>query len=323
LLPLRRLGYLALVLGYAQVVFGAVVRITGSGMGCGDHWPDCFGSLTPAHSGPGLLIEISHRYGAVALSLAVLALIVAALLTRRTAGVGGRSGVLRPSLLAGVLVLAAAIFGAVTVKMELAALIVVTHLAIAMALLAVIVVALVRAGGLGADGIPEGVAPRTLRAGRIAVALTFTALVFGALTANVPGAPLACQGFPWCRAIEGGSTPIAIHITHRVIAFLIFGHLIGMTIGSRKRKEHPVIRTAVAVALGLVVLQVLIAAGMVEMHLPATLRSVHQAVGTALWITIVAVAALAGVRRAPGAPPDAVRESPSRGSFATPEGVST
>jgi len=323
LLPLRRLGYLALVLGFAQVVFGAVVRITGSGMGCGDHWPDCFGSLTPAHNGPGLLIEISHRYGAVALSLAVLALIVAAFVTRRTSGVSGRGGVLRPALLAGVLVLAAAIFGAVTVKMELHPLIVVTHLAIAMALLAVIVVALVRAGGLGGAGIPEDVAPRTRRAGRIAVALTFTALVFGALTANVPGAPLACQGFPWCRAIEGGSTPVAIHITHRVIGFLILGHLIGMTIGSRKRKEHPVIRTAVGVALGLVVLQVLIAAGMVEMHLPATLRSVHQAVGTALWITVVAVAALAGVRRAPGAPSDVVRESPSRGSFATPEGVST
>ena len=323
MLPLRRLAYLALVLGFAQVVFGAVVRITGSGMGCGDNWPDCFGSLTPAHDGPGLLIEISHRYGAVALSLAVLALIVAALLTRRTNGVGGPGGVLRPALLAGVLVLAAAIFGAVTVKMELHPLIVVTHLGIAMALLAVIVVALVRSGGLGADGIPDDVAPRTLRAARIAIALTFTALVFGALTANVPGGPLACQGFPWCRVIEGGTTPVAIHITHRVIGFLILGHLIGMTIGSRRRKEHPVIRTTVAVALGLVVLQVLIAAGMVEMHLPAALRSVHQAVGTALWITVVAVAALAGVRRSSVARPDVVRESPSRGAFATPEGVST
>jgi len=116
--PLRRLAYLALVLGFAQVVFGAVVRITGSGMGCGDNWPDCYGSLTPVHSGPGLLIEISHRYGAVALSLAILALIVAAFLMRKTSGVGGPGGVLRPSLLAGVLVVAAAIFGAVTVKLD-------------------------------------------------------------------------------------------------------------------------------------------------------------------------------------------------------------
>lgn len=320
--PLRRLAYLALFLGFAQVVFGAVVRITGSGMGCGDNWPDCFGSLTPAHRGPGLLIEISHRYGAVALSLAVLALVVAAFLTRSASGVGGRGGVLRPAILAAILVLAAAIFGAVTVKMELHPLIVVTHLAIAMALLAVIVVALVRAGGLGATKLSDDAAPRTLRAGRIAVVLTFTALVFGALTANVPGAPLACQGFPWCRATEGGGAPLAIHITHRVIGFLILGHLIGMTIGSRKREEHPIIRTAVAAALGLVVLQVLIAAGMIEMHLPAMLRAIHQAVGTAVWIAVVTITALAG-RRATSPRADIIRESPSRGTFATPEGVST
>jgi heme a synthase len=321
--PLRRLAYLALGLGFVQVVFGAVVRITGSGMGCGDNWPDCFGSLTPVNSSPGLLIEISHRYGALALSLSVVALIVAAFLTRDTNGVGGRGGVLRPAVLAGVLVLAAAIFGAVTVKMELHPFIVVIHLAIAMALLAVIVVALVRAGGLGARRVAAGAAPRTLRAGRIAVGLTFTALVFGALTANVRGAPLACQGFPWCRSIEGGSTPVGIHITHRIIAFMVLGHLIGMTIGTHKRKEPATVRTAVSIAMGLVVLQVLIAAGMVEMHLPATLRSVHQGVGTALWISVVAVAALAGGHGVPAAPPEVVRESPSRGAFATPEGVST
>ncbi len=321
--PLRRLAYLALVLGFAQVVFGAVVRITGSGMGCGDNWPDCLGSITPVNTSPGLLIEISHRYGALALSLSVLALIVAAFLTRRTSGVGGPGGVLRPAVLAGVLVLAAAIFGAITVKMELHPFIVVIHLAIAMALLAVIVVALVRAGGLGAGKVSAGSAPRTFRAARIAVGLTFTALVLGALTANVRGAPLACQGFPWCRATEGGSTPIIIHVTHRIIAFAVLGHLIGMAIGSHKRKEPPTIRTAVSIALGLVVLQVLVAAGMVEMHLPAVMRSVHQGVGTALWITVVAVATLARGRAVHPAPPEVVRESPSRGTFATPEGVST
>ena len=39
----RRLAYLALFLAYAQIVFGAIVRITDSGMGCGDHWPKCNG----------------------------------------------------------------------------------------------------------------------------------------------------------------------------------------------------------------------------------------------------------------------------------------
>ena len=116
---LRGLGLVSLFLGFAQVVFGAIVRISGSGMGCGDHWPDCYGSFTPAQGGPNLLVEISHRYGAVALSLSIAALVVAAWLKRREPGVGGRGGVLRASLLAILLVVVAALFGAATVRMAL------------------------------------------------------------------------------------------------------------------------------------------------------------------------------------------------------------
>ena len=199
MLTLRRIGLLALILGFAQVVFGAIVRITGSGMGCGDHWPDCFGSFTPAHNGPTLLVEISHRYGAAALSLAIVALVVAAWVKRREPGVAGPGGVLRASLLAIVLVVVAALFGAVTVKMGLHPWIVVTHLAIAMALLAVLVAAVVRAGGFGALSTAEP-SERTLRGARAAAGLTFLALVMGALTANTPGAPLSCAA----QAVPGG-----------------------------------------------------------------------------------------------------------------------
>ena len=289
---LRRLGYLALLLGFLQVVFGAIVRITGSGMGCGDHWPDCFGSFTPAHSAPTLLVEISHRYGAAALSLAILALVVVAFSKRNEDGVAGKGGVLRPAVLAIVLVVVAALFGAVTVKMELTPIVVVTHLAIAMSLLAVIVVMVVRAGGFGAGQIDAPV-PRTFRAARGGAVLVFLALVFGALTANTPGAALSCQGFPLCRVIGVSGTPLIIQITHRVIAFLILGHVIGLAIAAHKRGAPRPVRVAAWTALGIVVLQILVAAAMVEMHLPPTLRSLHQAVGTALWIVVVAVAALA------------------------------
>ena len=322
MLTLRRIGLLALLLGFAQVVFGAIVRITGSGMGCGDHWPDCFGSFTPAHSGATLLVEISHRYGAAALSLAILALVVVAWRKRGEPGVAGRGGVLRASMLAIALVVVAALFGAVTVKMGLHPWVVVTHLAIAMALLAVLVVVVVRAGGFGAMSIAEP-SGRTLRSSRAAAGLTFLALVLGALTANTPGAPLSCQGFPWCSAIGVGGAPLAIQATHRIIAFLLLGHLIGVAIGARKRAEPRPIRVAAWTALGMVTLQIVVAAAMVEMHLPASLRSIHQAIGTALWISVVALAALASGLRYMTDIERIVYESPSRGEFATPEGVST
>ena len=319
---IRRLGYLALVIGFAQVVFGAIVRITGSGMGCGDHWPDCYGSFTPAQGGPNLLVEISHRYGAAALSLAIVALAGVAWLKRNEPGVGGAGGVLRPSLLAILLVIVAALFGAVTVKMELSAWVVVTHLAIAMSLLAVLVIVVVRAGGFGAGTVPARYA-RTMRSGRAAAGFTFLILVFGALTANTPGAAVACQGFPWCRGIIVGGAPLYIQVTHRILAVLLLGHLIGIVIGVRKRAETRAIRIAAWTALGVVILQVLVAAAMVEMHLPPTLRSLHQAVGTALWISVVTLAALAAGTHGMTGIERIVYESPSRGEFATPEGVAT
>ena len=322
MLTLRRLGYLALLVGFAQVVFGAIVRITGSGMGCGDHWPDCYGSFTPAHNGPTLLVEISHRYGAVALSLTIIALVAAAWLKRNEPGVSGTGGVLRPSLLAILLVIVAALFGAVTVKMALNPFVVVTHLAIAMSLLAVLVVVVVRAGWLGSGTVPARY-ERTLRSSRAAMGLTFLALVFGALTANTAGAAVACQGFPWCRAITESGTPLYIQVTHRIIAFLLLGHLIGIVVGVRKRGETRAVRAVAWTALSMVILQVLVAAAMVEMHLPAILRSLHQAVGTALWISVVTLATLAAGTRGLTDIERIVYESPSRGEFATPEGVAT
>ncbi|HST06665.1 MAG TPA: COX15/CtaA family protein [Gemmatimonadaceae bacterium] len=318
---IRRLAYLALVIGFAQVVFGAIVRITGSGLGCGDHWPDCYGSFTPAHGAPTLLVEISHRYGAAALSLAIILLAVVAWSKRSEPGVGGRRGALRSSIVAVALVVVAAIFGAITVKMALNPFVVVTHLAIAMALLGVLVATAVRTGGFGAAAIP-GRHARTFRSGRAAAGLTFLALVFGALTANTPSAAVACQGFPWCRSVVTGGTPLYIQITHRIIALLLLGHLIGLWFGVRKRGEARPIRSVAGVALSLVVLQILIAAAMVEMHLPPGLRSLHQAVGTALWITVMVLTTLASASGSSDIE-RIVYESPSRGEFATPEGVST
>jgi heme A synthase len=269
-----------------------------------------------------LLVEISHRYGAAALSIAIVALLVAAWMKRSEFGVAGRGGALRPALLALVLVMVAAVFGAVTVKMELDPPVVVTHLAIAMSLLAVIVVVVVRTGGFRSRSVPARY-QRTLRSGRAAVGLTFLALVFGALTANTPGSPAACQGFPWCRVVSVQGAPLIIQVIHRVIALLLLGHLFGIVIGVRKRGETRVVRIAATTALAVVVTQIVVAAAMVESHLPASLRSLHQALGTALWITVVALTALASGNAATTEIERILYESPSRGEFATPEGVST
>src|SRR5918912_1588914 len=69
---LRRLAWAGAGLTFGLIVLGGVVRITGSGMGCGDHWPLCDGQWFPPLDLP-TLIEIAHRWVAALVSLVVLA----------------------------------------------------------------------------------------------------------------------------------------------------------------------------------------------------------------------------------------------------------
>ncbi len=43
------------------IVWGALVRATGSGAGCGNHWPLCNGEVIPVSPGLHTLIEFTHR----------------------------------------------------------------------------------------------------------------------------------------------------------------------------------------------------------------------------------------------------------------------
>lgn len=66
------------VLGYhlAVIAWGALVRATGSGAGCGQHWPTCNGQVLPRSAAVETLIEYAHRAtSGIALAL-VLALAV-------------------------------------------------------------------------------------------------------------------------------------------------------------------------------------------------------------------------------------------------------
>ena len=58
---LERLAWFTLAWNILVILWGAVVRATGSGAGCGAHWPMCNGEVIPPSPTVATLIEFSHR----------------------------------------------------------------------------------------------------------------------------------------------------------------------------------------------------------------------------------------------------------------------
>jgi cytochrome c oxidase assembly protein subunit 15 len=72
---LRRFAWAVVVYNVLVIVWGAVVRATGSGAGCGDHWPLCNGQVLPLNPRVATVIEFTHRMmsGATLVLIVVLA----------------------------------------------------------------------------------------------------------------------------------------------------------------------------------------------------------------------------------------------------------
>ena len=310
LLTLRRFSYAALFVAFTHLVFGAIVRISGSGMGCGDHWPLCYGHLFPPMNRPDLVVEWTHRLLASILVFTVVAFALVAWRARRQPRVGGPGGVLRAALLAVVVVFAAAILGAVTVKLGNTPYATVAHWLLAMTLFATLGAASIRAGALGGDAASsERASPRVARAAIAAAGIAFCTVALGGLTAKYPSAAIACRGFPLCgRDAAAPASSVHVQLTHRVLAVLLLLHLIGVVAGlSRRKEESRTVARAAGIALGLVVVQLAVAGSMVLLSLPPVLRSLHEAVGVSVWLGTFAYAYLARI----AATADPVTESSS------------
>ena len=73
---LTRFGWFAVFYNVAVVVWGALVRATGSGAGCGNHWPLCNGQVIPVSPSFHTIIEFTHRMMTGGSLFVVLALVV-------------------------------------------------------------------------------------------------------------------------------------------------------------------------------------------------------------------------------------------------------
>src|ERR1035437_8578286 len=72
---LRRYAWGVLAYFIAVILWGTLVRATGSGAGCGDHWPLCNGTVMQRSASVNTLIEFTHRITSGLSFLAVVGLL--------------------------------------------------------------------------------------------------------------------------------------------------------------------------------------------------------------------------------------------------------
>jgi heme A synthase len=305
----RRLADLTAVVTFLLIVVGGIVRVSSSGLGCGPGgsgtkgWPLCGGQVIPVVGNENRVIEFSHRF------LATVVVILIGLLCWRAYRYlrEGHGWAFRGSLIAGVLVLAQAGLGGLTVEHGLAEELVAAHLGTAMLLLALLLwlgakarsETSVSAGGPVASPV-RGLKPY---AGTAAV-LLLCAIVAGGYMAgteergtgevgpNVAGAHMACgKMFPECGSGKflpfGNNRLTDIHLTHRVFVYLatiaiIVLLLVAFARGSRDR--------LLALAALLLLCQFTLGALNVWLGEHGPLIVAHLTTGTLLWAAVVSIA---------------------------------
>jgi heme A synthase len=281
--PLARLAWAAALATYLLIVLGGIVRITGSGLGCGDEWPVCHGRLIPSFADIGTLIEWSHRLVAAIVSTLVAVLAAVVWWTRRREP----SRPTRLAYLALGLLIVQVLLGAITVKLQLPPWTIVLHLGTAMLLFATLIATGLQLTPGASPGLTRDLTPG-LRPGSAnapaagAALLVFLTVLAGALTANL-GAATACVGFPFCNGqwIVTGNYLQYVQWAHRLLAYTTFAYLLAWALATRRR--------AALLVLGVATMQIVIAAAMVTHFLPPLLQAGHVAVGAALWGAVVLV----------------------------------
>ena len=302
----RRLANLTSLVTFLLIIVGGVVRVSSSGLGCGPGgsgtkgWPLCGGQVIPLVGDENRVIEFSHRFLAT-----VVVVLIALLCWQSYRHLRNRTWAFRGSLIAGVLVLAQAGLGGLTVEHSLAEELVAAHLGTAMVLLALLL-------WLGAKahsevGDESGAAMASPVRGLKPFAATAAVLLLCAIVAggymagteekgtaevgpNVAGAHMACgKDFPTCGSSFlpfGNNRLTDIHLTHRVFVYLATIAIIvllsvAFARGSRDR--------LLALAALLLFAQVLLGALNVWLGEHGPLIVAHLATATLLWATVISI----------------------------------
>ena len=302
----------AAVLAFGVVMLGAYVRLSQAGLGCPD-WPGCYGHVTVPTStevNSTLLAsrplqparawkEMIHRYFVGGLGTLILVLTLMAWWRRREAG----QPVLLPTLLLA-LVVFQALLGMWTVTLLLFPPVVTAHLLGGLATFALLVLLVLQSGGFLRLGDGATLGMRWLAALGL-LALVCQIALGGWVSSNY--AAIACPDFPTCQGsfwphmdfadgfswhglgpdyqggILAGPARIAIHVTHRLGALMVFLLLGAASLLVMFKSVSPALRSVGLLVAALLLLQIAIGISLVEFGWPLALADLHNGVAALLF----------------------------------------
>jgi heme A synthase len=282
-----------LLYNIAVVVWGAYVRASKSGAGCGDHWPDCNGEIIPLAPTAKTIVEFAHRSTSALAGLLVIVLLVWAFRAF------GKGHVVRlGAVLSFVFIVIEGLIGAVLVKKGLVAendsmaraAVISIHLANTLILLAVLALT-----AWWATINPRTKWPLQI-AGNGKLALILGACLLGVIGLSVTGAVTALGAtlFPVNSISEGLARDLSPrHFLESLIwihpvAAVFFGLLLTFCvvfIGSVRKGQT--IAALTKFQIGLVVLQLICGGVNLLLHAPVWLQLVHLLLADLVWVNLV------------------------------------
>ena len=279
----RLVTFAALVaaLAWALMTVGAYVRVSDSGLGCPD-WPACHGQLVAG--GHHALIEQVHRWIVTVLSVALV--VLAALVYRMRRGERRITTAMTITLaLLGLQV----VLGGVTVLLNNVSWTVVLHYGAAAALLASVLLVVVRLAFPEAESPPRDAYVRlvTWLAG-----ITFGLLLMGATVATTDSHEACGKSFPLCKGSIAPSVDhhVVIHMAHRIWAgvALVLALWVWRQTGRTRRGVWQLEAAARGMA-SLFLAQAAVGVAVVEAGESDVLEVLHSSLASLTWLAVEVV----------------------------------